>query len=83
MYFLASEGRQRVPRRGSHGGLGVSGAVSPVGVLHAVDAVTQRVACGERLDDLHLFFDQNWDDIKTGARCPRCQLAVVTAVATA
>jgi hypothetical protein len=68
-YWVAAEGKQRVPGGGI---AGASGAVTPAGILHAVDPATDLVPCGESLHALVPFRELAWDLLRTGVRCHDC-----------
>ena len=72
-YWVAAEGRQRTPGGGISGS---GGAVSPAGVLHAVDPETEHVLCGEPLRTLIPFRNLDWSGLKNGVRCRACAGAV-------
>jgi hypothetical protein len=68
-YWVASEGRQRVPGGGISG---AKGSVSPAGILHAVDPATDEVMCGDSLRALVAFRDLQWSGLRNGVRCHDC-----------
>lgn len=68
-FWVASEGRQRLPGGGI---AGATGSVSPAGVLHAVDSATERVACGHPLAGLIPFQSIMWTSLHSGIRCRAC-----------
>jgi len=70
MWWIASEGRQRVPGSRMLGG---QSAVMPVGTIHAVESLTEEVACGLPLHDLFLFRDRNWNSIDSSLTCRDCK----------
>src|SRR6266498_364765 len=49
---------------------------APVGATHAVDAVTDAVACGIKADGLDVL-DQDWEEAFFVEKCPGCFAAVV------
>jgi hypothetical protein len=68
-YWVASEGKQRIP------GSRLTGAtVTPAGVLHAVDD-DGHVLCGARLSALVAFRNVSWDKVGSGVRCAQCRAA--------
>jgi hypothetical protein len=72
MFNIASEGRQRLPRRGIAGGLGGQSGVSPVGATHAIDPETGQPFCRVSLRDLFVFDNFKWAGVPTRARCHTC-----------
>lgn len=68
-YWVAAEGRHRLPGGGIAGG---KGAVSPAGTLHAVDPLTEQVLCGEPIRGLAAFREIEWSRLRFGVRCRRC-----------
>ena len=68
-YWVAAEGKQRLPGGGIAGG---TGSVTPAGLLHAVDPESERVLCGEPIRMLVAFRHMSWTGMSTGVRCRDC-----------
>jgi hypothetical protein len=77
-YWVASEGRKRLPDSGLRGGRTSAqpGGVVPSGTMHAVSAETDEVACGRPLSGLLSFSDFSWDAAGFGDRCQKCRAAI-------
>jgi hypothetical protein len=79
-YWVASEGRKRLADSGLQGGRisAQPGGVVPSGVMHAVSAETDEVACGRPLSGLLSFSDFSWDSVRPEGRCDKCRNAIAT-----
>ena len=74
-YWVASEGRKRLADSGGRMSAR-PGAVVPSGTMHAVDAETDKVACGRPLSGLLSFSDFSWDSMSGADRCHKCRAAI-------
>ena len=76
-YRVGAEQMEHIPSL-AHRPDGVFGAArtAPVGLTHAVDTATDRVACGITTDGLDVL-DQDWEEAFFVEKCPGCFAAVI------
>ncbi len=70
-FSVASEDRQRMP-----GGPIAGTVVSPVGVIHAARADSDRVACGRSRAGLFEFPDLDFASVRSPLKCVECSTDV-------